>query len=73
MAALSGQHRRQAPATPDVMLHRQMRETRVKRWRWVQTQTAKGKNGDEAGQSCAPTDGQLIWVKFKFYLGLKFK
>jgi hypothetical protein len=51
-----GQRRRQAPATPAAMLHRQMREaTEEKRAR---KQAAMAKNNDEAGPSSAPTDGQ---------------
>ncbi|KAK1694538.1 hypothetical protein QYE76_011235 [Lolium multiflorum] len=50
-----GQRRRQAPATPAAMLHRQMREaTKEKRAR---TQAAMAKNNDEAVPSSAPTDG----------------
>nr|XP_051202476.1 uncharacterized protein LOC127316097 [Lolium perenne] len=50
-----GQHRRQAPATPTAMLHRQMREARDEKR--ARTQAAKAKNDDEAGPSRTPTDG----------------
>nr|XP_051191038.1 uncharacterized protein LOC127304387 [Lolium perenne] len=50
-----GQRRRQAPATPAAMLHRQMREARDEKR--ARMQAAKAKNEDEAGPSRAPTDG----------------
>jgi hypothetical protein len=50
-----GQCRRQAPATPAAMLHRQMRGARGEKR--ARTQTAKAKNDDEACPSRAPTNG----------------
>lgn len=54
-----GQRRRQAPATPAAILHRQMRERReATKEKRARTQAAMAKNNDEAGPSSAPTDGQ---------------
>jgi hypothetical protein len=50
-----GQRRRQAPATPAAMLHRQMREARKEKR--AQSQAPMAKNDDEAGPSSGPTDG----------------
>jgi hypothetical protein len=58
LAALRGQHRRQAPTSPTAMLYRQMREARAKRWACLQA--AKRKNNDEAGPSRTPTDASRL-------------
>jgi hypothetical protein len=67
------QRRRQAPATPAAMLHRQMREAREEKR--ARTQAAMAKNDDEARPSSGPTDSQWIGLSLSLnssYLCMNF-